>query len=88
MSVEEAKKYTFYFCNLKSSDDDCPKKENCKRYKIIEDIPVSDYDKLGFAKLKNVCNRTNYSLFMELDTPKEEVKSVDEELHDTGGESD
>ena len=77
MTFDDLKKLSFYFCDLKSGEDDCPKKDTCKRYKYIEDIPYEDYKNLGFARLKNICSRTNYELYMKID----EVKSGDEELH-------
>ena len=77
MTFDDLKKLSFYFCDLKSGEDDCPKKDSCKRYKYIEDIPYEKYEDLGFARLKNVCNRTNYKLYMKID---EEEKSVNEEL--------
>ena len=63
---------TFYFCDLKSKDIECPKMHECKRYEIVKDIPYSEYGVLGFAKLHNVCNtENNYQLFMKMDKNSE-----------------
>lgn len=58
---------TFYFCDLKTSDVTCPKMHDCKRYEPIKDIPYNEYEKLGLAKLYNICNKNNgYKMFMKM----------------------
>ena len=64
----DANKTTYYFCDLKTNNIECPKMHECKRYEIVKDIPYSEYGVLGFAKLHNVCNtENNYQLFMKID---------------------
>lgn len=59
---------TFYFCDLKSKDIECPKMHECKRYELVKDVPYNEYDKLGFARLHNICNEANgYKMFMKID---------------------
>ena len=48
---------TFYFCDLKSKDIVCPKMHECKRYELVKDIPYNEYDKLGFARLQEMCEK-------------------------------
>lgn len=57
----------FYFCDLKTGDIICPKMHECKRYEPIKDIPYNEYEKLGFAKLYNICSKENgYKMFMKI----------------------
>ena len=64
---------TYYFCDLKTNNIECPKMHECKRYEMVKDIPYSEYGVLGFAKLHNVCNTgNNYQLFMKTDKKSEE----------------
>ena len=59
---------TFYFCDLKTNHINCPKMHECKRYELVKDVPYNEYEKLGFAKLHNICNQENrYQMFMEID---------------------
>ena len=46
MDVDRA---TYYFCDLKTNDIECPKMHECKRYEMVKDIPYSEYGVLGFA---------------------------------------
>ena len=60
---------TFYFCDLKTKDIECPKMHECKRYELAKDIPYNDYEKMGFAKLHNICNEDNgFKMFMKMET--------------------
>lgn len=67
---------TFYFCDLKTNHIDCPKKHECKRYELVKDVSYNEYEKLGFAKLYNICNKNNkYQMFMKMDE-KSDKKEV------------
>ena len=67
---------TYYFCDLKTNNIECPKMHECKRYELLTDIPYNEYGVLGFAKLHNVCNtENNYHLFLKMDE-KSEKKEV------------
>ena len=39
MDVDRA---TYYFCDLKTNDIECPKMHECKRYEMVKDIPYSE----------------------------------------------
>ena len=54
MDVDRA---TYYFCDLKTNDIECPKMHECKRYEMVKDIPYSEYGVLGFAKLQEMCEK-------------------------------
>ena len=54
-----------YYCDLITGQDDCPKKESCKRWVSIKDVPYSEYDKYKFAQLKKICAKTNYKLYVK-----------------------
>ena len=60
---------TFYFCDLKTKDIECPRMHECKRYELVKDVPYNDYEKMGFAKLYNICNEENgFKMFMKMET--------------------
>ena len=41
----------------------------CKRYELVKDVPYNDYEKMGFAKLYNICNEENgFKMFMKMET--------------------
>ena len=75
MTKEEIDHTTFYFCDLVSGNHQCPKQDLCKRYQLIKDNDFDDY-KTRSSRLYNVCKKTNYSLFLKMDT---EIKEVDNE---------
>ena len=60
--MSEISDVTYYFCDLKSKDIECPKMHECKRYEPIKDVPYNQYESLGFAKLYNLCNENNIKL--------------------------
>jgi hypothetical protein len=65
---------TFYYCDLKSNNIDCPQKLFCKRYDAIKDMPYQEYEKLGCAKLYNICNDHNgYKMKLKLDEKEEQI---------------
>ena len=55
----------FYFCDLKSGDYNCPKKDECKRYLMIKDLDYAEYGKYSFARMYNICSKQNYRMFMK-----------------------
>lgn len=66
---------TFYFCDLKTKDIECPKMHECKRYEIVKDVPYNDYEKMGFAKLYNICNEENgFKMFMKIETAVDNIE--------------
>lgn len=70
--MTDPKTATFYFCDLKSKNIECQKMNECKRYVPIKDLPFAELERLGVAKLYNICNeKNNYKLFMRLD--KDEI---------------
>ena len=68
---------TFYFCDLDSNGYDCPKRDYCKRYQLIKDTPYKDYQDKS-ARLWNVCNLYNYSMFLKMDEPLMEEKEIEQ----------
>ena len=72
--MTDPKTATFYFCDLKSKNIECPKMNECKRYVPVKDLPFAELEQLGAAKLYNICNEKNkYKLFMRLD--KDEINN-------------
>ena len=70
--MSEISDSTYYFCDLKTKDIECPKMHECKRYEPIKDVPYNQYESLGFAKLYNLCNENNgYKMFLKMDSSKE-----------------
>lgn len=80
MTEQELLTAPYYFCDLKTGDLDCPKKETCKRYANIKDIPYKDYHKYGFARLIHICNESNYKMYLKVDDiPNEDGNNKIEE---------
>ena len=74
--MSEISDATYYFCDLKTKDTECPKMHECKRYEPINDVPYNQYESLGFAKLYNICNEENgYKMFLRMDSSKEGNKN-------------
>ena len=74
--MSEISDSTYYFCDLKTKDIECPKMHECKRYEPIKDVPYNQYESLGFAKLYNICNEDNgYKMFLKMDSSKEGNKN-------------
>ena len=72
MDVDRA---TYYFCDLKTNNIECPKMHECKRYELVKDVPYNDYEKMRFAKLYNIYNEENgFKMFMKIETTVEPVK--------------
>lgn len=66
MSKEDINSRTFYFCDLKSTNEDCPRKDTCKRYQLIKDESYNSYKDCS-ARLFNICRRTNFSMYLKPD---------------------
>ena len=66
MTEQELLGAHFYFCDLKSGDVDCPKKDECKRYVMIKDLDYKEYSKYAFARLHNICGKQNYKMFLRI----------------------
>ena len=66
ITEEELRRAPFYFCDLKSGDVDCARKNECKRYMMIKDLDYKDYSKYTFARLYNICNKQNYKMFLKI----------------------
>ena len=74
--MSEVSDVTYYFCDLKTKDIECPKMHECKRYEPIKDVPYNQYESLGFAKLYNICKEDNgYKMFLKMDSSKEGNKN-------------
>ena len=74
--MSEISDVTYYFCDLKSNDIECPNMHECKRYEPIKDVPYNQYESLGFAKLYNICGENNgYKMFLKMDNSKEDNKN-------------
>lgn len=74
--MSEISDATYYFCDLKTKDIECPKMHECKRYEPIKDVPYNQYESLGFAKLHNICGENNgYKMFLKMDSSKEGNKN-------------
>ena len=74
--MSEISDVTYYFCDLKSKDIECPNMHECKRYEPIKDVPYNQYESLGFAKLYNICGENNgYKMFLKMDNSKEDNKN-------------
>lgn len=83
MSMEEIERATFYFCDLLTGNDDCPRKNECKRYALVKDVPYTDYGKYGFARLYNICKSQYFKMFMKM--PPQEA--APEKIEETSNES-
>lgn len=70
MTDQELKSTPFYFCDLKSGDVDCPQKDTCKRYVYIKDVDYKDYSNYKFARLFNICKKTNNKMYLKVDDIK------------------
>lgn len=72
MTEQELHAIPFYFCDLKTGDQECDKKDTCKRYVFIKDLDYKDYKNYPFARLNNVCKRTNYKMYLKVDDVQHE----------------
>lgn len=49
----------FYFCSVEEDDKKCPMMNECRRFTGIKDVPFEERQKLGTAKLYNICDEDN-----------------------------
>lgn len=82
MSKSDLQQYTFYFCDLKSGNQNCPKKDTCKRYQIIKDESYNDYKEMS-ARLYNICSKDNYKLYLKQDYQPPVKESEDKNAANT-----
>jgi len=78
----------YYLCDLKTGNHNCPRADMCKRHVLAKDIPYNEYQYNGFARLYNVCERTNFSLFLQMppaENPPQESNKEEEKENEING---